>query len=97
MQEISLATGVTAAVAIDALRRHRPRRTLLAVPVCSPDTARTLEDLADEVVCPLRPDDFRAVGRWYDCFAQTSDDEVLACLQGALHSSDAAGPKGERW
>jgi len=50
------------------------------------------------VICTLRPDDFRAVGPWSDHFTQTSGDEVLACLQAALHGRGAApGAKGERW
>ena len=38
------------------------------------------ERLADEVVCPLRPPDLGAVGRWYEDFAATSEDEVLEAL-----------------
>jgi predicted phosphoribosyltransferase len=77
-----LATGVTAEAALRSLRRQRPRRLVLAVPICASDTARRLLDqrVADEVVCAISSDRMAAVGAWYDDFAQTSDDEVLEVL-----------------
>jgi putative phosphoribosyl transferase len=56
---------------------------VLGVPVCAPDTARRLEAVADAVVCVLQPADFRAVGRWYRTFDQTSDAEVVELLDRA--------------
>lgn len=75
-----LATGVTAEAALRSLRRRRPRRLVLAVPVSAPSTAARLSPPADEVVCLVLPDELGAVGRWYDDFAQTTDAEVLALL-----------------
>ena len=75
-----LATGVTAHAALDSLRAQRPRWLVLAVPVGAPDSVQRLARLADKVVCPEQPEDFRAVGLWYDDFAQTTDEEVLAAL-----------------
>jgi putative phosphoribosyl transferase len=77
-----LATGVTAEAALLAVRAGEPRRLVLAVPVCSPDTARRLVPPADDVVCVLAPDDLLAVGYWYDDFAQTTDEEVIELLRG---------------
>jgi putative phosphoribosyl transferase len=78
-----LATGVTAEAAVGSVRRAGARRVILAVPVGAPDSARRLANVADEVVCILVPDDFVAVGLWYDDFAQTSDEEVVALLRAA--------------
>jgi putative phosphoribosyl transferase len=75
-----LATGVTAEAALRSLRRRDPRRLILAIPVCAPDTAARLTALADEVVCLECPPDFGAVGYWYQIFDQTTDEEVLALL-----------------
>lgn len=85
-----LATGVTAEAALLALGAHDDgiEDLLLTVPVCARDSAVRLGSLA-EVVCLYCPDDFRAVGLWYEEFGQTSDDEVLALL--ARHASTAAG------
>jgi putative phosphoribosyl transferase len=75
-----LATGVTAEAALRALRPQRPRRLVLAVPVCAAETGARLADVADEMVCLHRPADFLAVGQWYANFSQTSDEEVLQLL-----------------
>jgi len=75
-----LATGVTARTALEALRRHHPRRLVLAVPVGAPETAAQVEDEGAEVVCLNRPSTFRSVGAWYQEFDQITDDEVLALL-----------------
>lgn len=75
-----LATGATMEAAVQALRSLQPARLVVAVPVAAADAAARLQALADEVVCPLLPEHFRAVGLWYRDFSQTSDDEVLALL-----------------
>ncbi|MEU3269419.1 phosphoribosyltransferase family protein [Saccharomonospora sp. NPDC006951] len=75
-----LATGVTATAALRALRARKPRRLVLATPVCAAQAAEGLRDEADELVCVSRPHDFRAVGQWYADFGQTSDDEVVSLL-----------------
>ena len=76
-----LATGVTAEAALRSLRQRRPRRLVLAVPVCSPDTADRLRRIADEIVCIFAPDVMFAVGSWYEDFAQTTDGEVITLLE----------------
>lgn len=78
-----LATGSTMRAAVLAARILGPSRIVVAVPVGAPDTCRALEATADEVVCGLTPDSFRAVGLWYDDFAQTTDDEVRHLLAAA--------------
>lgn len=76
-----VATGVTDAAALLAVRRRGPRRLVLAVPVCAPDSARRLREYADEVVCLHAPAPFYGVGQWYRDFSQVSDDEVVAVLE----------------
>lgn len=78
-----LATGASMRAAIAALRRLRPARIVVAVPVGSAATCAELRREADEVVCPLMPLSFQAVGLWYDDFAQTTDAEVQAALEAA--------------
>ncbi len=76
-----LATGFTARAAIESARRGGAARVVLAVPVGAADTVAALGRIADEVICPLAPRDFLAVGAWYDDFAQVSDEEVVAILR----------------
>ena len=78
-----LATGVTARAAIEAVRREAPRRLVFAAPVCAPDTAEALRAEVDEVLCAETPDDFMAVGVWYENFEQVTDEEVVRLLERA--------------
>ncbi|MGP4012393.1 phosphoribosyltransferase [Streptomyces sp. 4N124] len=78
-----LATGATARAALRRVRREAPEQVVLAVPVCSPEAVELLREEADEVICLHRPEQFMAVGLWYENFDQLTDDEVL----DALHSS----------
>jgi putative phosphoribosyl transferase len=76
-----LATGMTAVAAARALRRRGAQEVILAVPVGAPGTVATLEGEVDKVICLETPDDFGAVGAWYEDFTPTSDDEVLELLE----------------
>lgn len=75
-----VATGYTMRVAVLALRRLGPAQIIVAVPVGAPETCVALAVAADEVVCPLQPAPFHAVGVWYDHFPQLTDDEVREAL-----------------
>jgi putative phosphoribosyl transferase len=79
-----LATGVTAEAALRALRRMQPRRVVMAAPVGARETVDRLASVADDVVCLETPRDFFAVGRWYQNFTQTTDDEVIDLLAARL-------------
>jgi putative phosphoribosyl transferase len=77
-----LATGSTMRAAVAAVRRRRPRRIVVAVPVGATAAVESLADVVDLVLCPEQPPDFGAVGQAYDDFSATSDDEVQALLTG---------------
>jgi len=75
-----LATGFTMRAAITALRQAGCPRITVGVPVGPESTCEELEQAVDLLVCPLRPEQFYAVGDWYEDFLATSDEEVRACL-----------------
>lgn len=75
-----LATGASMRAAVRALRGAALRRLVVAVPVAPPDTCADLGTEADEVVCVATPEPFFAVGRWYQDFRPTTDEEVRALL-----------------
>lgn len=75
-----LATGATAAAAVEVARSHGAARVVVAAPVGSSTAVAWLGSMADDVVCPLVPDAFAAVGQHYESFAQVSDDEVVTAL-----------------
>jgi putative phosphoribosyl transferase len=78
-----LATGSTMRAAAVALRRLRPGKVVVAVPVGAAETCDDLRGEVDDVVCAETPAAFVAVGAWYADFAQTGDDEVRQLLQQA--------------
>jgi predicted phosphoribosyltransferase len=47
------------------------------------DTVGELAALCDEIICPLTPPGFSAVGEWYDDFSATTDEEVRDLLSRA--------------
>jgi predicted phosphoribosyltransferase len=85
-----LATGASMQAAIQALRRLEPARIVVAVPAGAPETCEALRGVADDVVCTVTPEPFRAVGLWYDDFSQTSDEEVRELLSGGESPRQAA-------
>lgn len=85
-----LATGATMIAALHATRAQRPARLVCAIPVASPEGLDAIRPLADEVVCLFAPADFDAVGRFYQCFDQVDDDEVIRILAQANGDSGGA-------
>lgn len=75
-----LATGSTMLAAVAAVRGLEPARVVVAVPVASRPALRALRAVADDVVCPLVPPRFVAVGLAYTDFHQLTDEEVDALL-----------------
>jgi putative phosphoribosyl transferase len=76
-----LATGSTMIAAVRAVRQQQPKRLIVAVPVAPADLNPALRDAVDELVILHQPADFRAVGRFYRNFNQTSDEEVKRLLE----------------
>jgi erythromycin esterase-like protein/predicted phosphoribosyltransferase len=90
-----LATGASMRAAIQALRRLRPARIVVAVPAAPESSCRELDALVDEVVCATTPSLFLAVGNSYWDFTQTTDEEVRDLLRAGSTSRPAgAGAQG---
>ena len=78
-----IATGSTARAACQVARAHGAARVVLAVPVAPRGWGEWIAGAADELVCVDTPRDFYAIGQFYADFSQTTDDEVIACLDRA--------------
>lgn len=87
-----LATGATMRAAIEAVRSQQPSRIIVAIPVGSAETVRSIRKVVDDVVCLTIPAFFYAVGQCYRNFNQTTDQEVRGLLQAARRRS--ALPEG---
>jgi putative phosphoribosyl transferase len=84
-----VATGASMRAAITAVRRRRPLRIVVAVPVASRETVDDLSTMVEEVICLAIPWHFGAVGYYYDDFHQLDDEEVIALLAGAARRPEA--------
>lgn len=76
-----LATGATMRAAITAIKKSKPTKIIVAVPVGMPDVCKILENEVDQVICLLTPEPFYGVGTGYEDFSQTEDEEVIHLLQ----------------
>lgn len=76
-----IATGYTIRAAITWLKTRSPAGIVVAVPVAPPETVAAIAADVDEIICPLQPAFFMAVGQHYREFGQNSDAEVVAILK----------------
>ena len=65
-------------------RHHAGRDDVRVLTVPAASTCAALRAEADEFVCAATPEPFVAVGRWYEDFSQTGDDEVRSLLAQAM-------------
>lgn len=89
-----IATGSTLLCTLPMLRRKRPSRIIVAVPVAPPDALERLRAVADEVVCILREEDFNGVGAFYADFTQVEDSEVAEMLKEWAPAPEQTGGSG---
>jgi putative phosphoribosyl transferase len=75
------ATGATMKAAIATLKEEKITRLVIAIPVSPQDTAEEFREVADELVCLYTPEDFMAVGNYYQDFTQVNDKEVAELLK----------------
>lgn len=76
-----LATGATTEAAVLSAKKQGARRVIVAVPVGSPPAVERIQRVADEVIALCMDPGFDAVGRYYEVFSQTTDEEVLKLLE----------------
>jgi putative phosphoribosyl transferase len=87
-----LATGSSMRAAILALRERGPARITVAVPVASATAVENIRSLVDEFVCLATPDDFGAVGRWYQNFAEIAHEEASRLLRMSTDTPEGEEP-----
>lgn len=76
-----IATGATILVAALWVKKQKPKKVIIAVPVGSKDSIQKLKKIADEVVVLHSPDFFSAVGEFYKDFEQVEDESVLGIMR----------------
>lgn len=75
-----IATGMTMAVAAQALREQNPSAIWLCAPVAPSALLPWLQQWGDRIFLLTAPKSFSSVSRFYGEFPQVEIDEALACL-----------------
>jgi putative phosphoribosyl transferase len=78
-----IATGASIYAAILALRQMQPAELIVAVPVAPASTCAWLRGSVDRLVCLHAPQDFNAVGQFFESFSQLEDEEIIDLLRSA--------------
>ena len=74
-----IATGSTMIAAVEAIRDQGPKEVVIATPVVPDELVKSLEYVAP-LVYVNAPDDFEAVGQYYEEFETLSDEKVKEFL-----------------
>lgn len=76
------ATGSTLVVSARWLRKRKPKKIIIAIPVAPNETVELLKNEVDEVVTILIPptSNFSSVAQFYDNFEEINDDKVVKIM-----------------
>lgn len=80
-----IATGMTIAAAIKAIRAQHPAQVWVGAPVAPPQILPMLDEWCDRTILLATPDPFFSVSRFYSDFPQTTPQEVADCLAHQYH------------
>ena len=78
------ATGATLVVSARWIRKRKPKKLVIAIPVAPNETVELLKNEVDEVVTILVPatSNFTSVAQFYDNFEEITDDKVVKIMNG---------------
>jgi len=76
-----IATGATMLMAIKIIRKQKPKKIIVAIPVAPQETAEMLMPISDEFICLSKPVFFVGIGQFYEDFTQVEDDEAKRLLE----------------
>ncbi len=76
-----MATGHTVLAAVRAVKKGKPKKIVVAVPVSSRQATDLVKAESDDVICLDIPYYFMAVGEFYRSFPQLADEEVVEYIR----------------
>jgi putative phosphoribosyl transferase len=85
-----VATGNTILSSIKMLRRRKPKKIVVAVPVAPYNVVEKIRREVDDMICLYSPEPFIGVGLHYMDFTQVEDDEVIRLLKDINHFKNVA-------
>jgi putative phosphoribosyl transferase len=72
-----IATGATVIAAARWIRKHKPKRMIIAAPVAPKQVVKSLKNEADEIDVIRNPSNFKAVEQFYQRFDSIADDRIV--------------------
>lgn len=92
-----IATGLTMKAALLMIRAQKPKKIVLAIPVCPYEVYINLRKEVDEIVMLDESKEYRgSVGAYYTHFPEVFDDKVITCLQDAKLSYKRVSKHGQK-
>ena len=78
-----VATGNTLLATIELVYKQTPSKIVIAIPVAPVSAMHKISKIThvDEVICILIPENFRAVGQFYENFEQVTDQKAIQILE----------------
>lgn len=78
-----IASGSIIYAAVNLCRKQAPKNIIVSTPVCSPEVARSLEQLSDvqETIILKRPKFFRRISQVYENWHEFTEYEILEIMQ----------------
>jgi putative phosphoribosyl transferase len=80
-----IATGHTLLAAIQHLRKKKPAKIIVAIPVAPHDAVLKLENAADEVIVLYQPGFFTGISAFYEEFEQLTTEQAALYFKNHLH------------
>jgi len=76
------ATGATLVVSARWIKKRKPRKLIIAIPVAPNETVELLKNEVDQVITILIPrtSNFTSVAQFYDNFEEITDDKVIKIM-----------------
>ena len=80
-----VATGNTLMSSIKLIEKQKPSQIIVALPVGPPSVIEKIKNIpyVNDTICLLVPENFRAVGQFYENFDPIKDNEVVTLLEKA--------------
>lgn len=86
-----IATGMTMAVAAQAIKMQQPAAIWLCAPVAPPSLLSWLQTWGDRLVIMHTPEPFFSVSHFYEHFEQVKTLDAIACLRQQHDRADSGG------
>lgn len=76
-----VATGASVVASSIFLKREKPKKVILAVPVIAKDTLSDIMRYFDDIIFLESVEEFQAVGQFYKHFSQVDNEDVVQLLK----------------